>query len=1260
MKKTILLLVICLWTFETFSQIIMDSDTFEKSVASKKNSTNRDAEREDKKTLNIAAENANNPKKLNDPIKAKHTTAAASFDSDGDGIFDNIDIDDDNDGLKDLEEENFCRNSPIASIGIFCDTDNDGIPNIFDLDSDNDGIPDVVEAGLGNLSNGTGLIAVTWEDVNGNGMHDAAEAIIINAASIPDTDGDGVPNYLDLDSDNDSVFDVDESGAENTNAVEIFENGDGDINGDGVGDGPDSDFGQENDVNSDGISEYYTDGILDIYDYFNGTSFYTSYGNSNQGTSPLFAKDTDNNGIPDYMDTKSNGTTFDISGTLYANLDVNNDGLIDGNVDVDLDGIVDAFDTNITVFGSPRDLNQKLHVYFDGRNDYIEEDNGTNIVNGLTEATMMAWVKLDPNFMEHGAIMGQSNFWMRINGTKRLRVEIQDNISVLANLPLLILNKWTHVATIYNGSDPIEKVKLYINGEKVTSTNPAGIGSVIETTGTNTKFRIGRNPSNTDITNSTAELFKGEMDEVRVFNKALTEEELQKMVYQELNDVNGFNSGVVIPREISPTIGANLVRYYRMDVFKDDIVDNLTTPSLDVLGAKMYNFKNIYPQTAPLPFETKADGDWSNVASWLHGDVWDIASEATNKDWSMVHVKNDLTTSNRHSTVGLIVDSGKKLSIKGSQELKNTWYLELDGIIDLEDESQLVQTSESILDQDSGGFIERDQQGTSNSFNYNYWSSSVGTITPLGINQRGTGIPSINESYLLKNALLDGTDAVYPNKNGPINFLPEHWAADSGVTSPITVSTYWLYTFNGPDNDYWSWKSIDQNTLLLAGEGYTMKGTSGGTSIAAQQNYVFKGKPNNGDFTLPIAKGNDRLVGNPYPSAMDADEFIKDNIGETDGGRNLTGNIFNGALYFWDHFGEINTHVLREYVGGYATYTLMGGAKAIASDTRINTTSGILSWKEPQQYIPVNQGFFVIAALELNPASTYTTTEIHGGDIVFKNSQRIFMAESLSNSVFMKGGNAKPTQVYREKDPIENIPNLDKRPKIWLLFDSPTGYHRQLLVGVDENTTNNFNLGYDAPIADINKEDMFWIFDGSKFVIQGVNNFDSTQELSLGIIVSKTGLARIKIDKLKNMDENISAYIKDKLTGEIHNISKKPFEINLEAGTYSERFSLIFKMQKLVDEDIAAAVLIPAEIQPTNESIHVFMNNIIGAIQIKNNGNNEITSIDLFNYLGQTMKTWNANFNISTISLPINIATGVYFVQINTKNGKMRKKIVVE
>ncbi len=144
------------------------------------------------------------------------------------------------------------------------------------------------------------------------------------------------------------------------------------------------------------------------------------------------------------------------------------------------------------------------------------------------------------------------------------------------------------------------------------------------------------------------------------------------------------------------------------------------------------------------------------------------------------------------------------------------------------------------------------------------------------------------------------------------------------------------------------------------------------------------------------------------------------------------------------------------------------------------------------------------------------------------------------------------------------------------------------------------------------------------------------------------------------MDENISAHIKDKLTGEIHNISHKPFEINLEAGTYLNRFALTFKMQKLIAEDLSTEVLIPAEMQLTNEGIQVFMDNTIREIQIKNNSNDEIVGIVLYNYLGQTIKTWNANFKMRTNSFPLNIAAGVYLVKISTKKNKtFTRRIVV-
>ena len=59
-----------------------------------------------------------------------------ALDNDGDLICDEDDIDDDNDGILDVDEG--CCN---------LDTDNDGIPDYFDLDSDNDGCADAIEAG---------------------------------------------------------------------------------------------------------------------------------------------------------------------------------------------------------------------------------------------------------------------------------------------------------------------------------------------------------------------------------------------------------------------------------------------------------------------------------------------------------------------------------------------------------------------------------------------------------------------------------------------------------------------------------------------------------------------------------------------------------------------------------------------------------------------------------------------------------------------------------------------------------------------------------------------------------------------------------------------------------------------------------------------------------------------------------------------------------------------------------------------------------
>lgn len=91
------------------------------------------------------------------------------------------------------------------------DSDNDGVADQLDFDSDNDGIPDSIE-------NQTVPKALSNTDNNLNGLDDIFEP----AANPIDTDKDGVADYLDLDSDNDGIYDITESGS---NALDNNHNG---------------------------------------------------------------------------------------------------------------------------------------------------------------------------------------------------------------------------------------------------------------------------------------------------------------------------------------------------------------------------------------------------------------------------------------------------------------------------------------------------------------------------------------------------------------------------------------------------------------------------------------------------------------------------------------------------------------------------------------------------------------------------------------------------------------------------------------------------------------------------------------------------------------------------------------------------------------------------------------------------------------------------------------------------------------------------
>ena len=193
-------------------------------------------------------------------------------DSDGDSVQNSQDTDSDNDGATNTEESDFSSTalsvearSARELVGTPEDGDGDGILNWLDLDSDNDGIPDHAECGGTNDKDRDGR-SDNHVDLDGDGHHDLHDPDQGGSElSCTDTDGDGIPDFLDIDSDNDGVSD-------------FVEHGGIDEDGDGL---PDS------------IEDKNGDGLLDIFHPETGD--------------PLVMRDSDGDGIPDHLDAESTG-----------------------------------------------------------------------------------------------------------------------------------------------------------------------------------------------------------------------------------------------------------------------------------------------------------------------------------------------------------------------------------------------------------------------------------------------------------------------------------------------------------------------------------------------------------------------------------------------------------------------------------------------------------------------------------------------------------------------------------------------------------------------------------------------------------------------------------------------------------------------------------------------------------------------------------------------------------------------------------------
>ena len=215
--------------------------------------------------------------------------------------------------------------------------------------------------------------------------------------------------------------------------------------------------------------------------------------------------------------------------------------------------------------------------------------------------------------------------------------------------------------------------------------------------------------------------------------------------------------------------------------------------------------------------------------------------------------------------------------------------------------------------------------------------------------------------------LLQGTTATTNTNSGSITSKRNasmrrleyvYWSAPVAnqnllAFSPLTLATR-FYNFDEPSNAFVAIASPSTTTFgnsesQIAGKGFMIRAPNTFLDApAAPQTFngSFTGVPNNGTYTTPVSNSGTNhgynLIGNPYPSPIDADMFLEANP---------------GTLYFWTHA------IIGSGSNNYASYTAAGATAAAANGATCNGT------------IQTGQGFLIL-----------TTTN---GNATFTNAMRL-------------------------------------------------------------------------------------------------------------------------------------------------------------------------------------------------------------------------------------------------------------------------------
>lgn len=560
----------------------------------------------------------------------------------------------------------------------------------------------------------------------------------------------------------------------------------------------------------------------------------------------------------------------------------------------------------------------------------------------------------------------------------------------------------------------------------------------------------------------------------------------------------------------------------------------------------------------------------------------------TNSNYSSFKGKPIQITSNTILTGKLDVCSctvaaGKTLTIKKDAILnvEENIIVEAGGKIIVENDGALVQTNDdATYTGNNESFLLKRTTTPVSRFDFTYWSSPLKTSSDF----------------------LVGRDQTNPNRKG------------------LSKTTFFdkYYSYSGAAQ---AWITIPYGTeVMVPAKGYIVRAPQEfaiTNNPSATFTANFEGVPNNGVITLPLSistVGKSNLIGNPYPSAIDAYKFIDENAG-----------LMDGTFYFWTHNIALSS---TPDANGILQYN---PASYISLNKTGSTSNGKNSPKASRN-IAAGQGFFI--------------NSTNAGAITFNNSMRVTNKDS--NSSFFRMANTTQSSEETNEEIDEAEETTVEANRVWLNISNAAGAYNETLIGYVSGATNNLEDAYDG-ITYASGTAIYTLQSNKKLVIQGrALPFVNTDVVPLGFMAATAGEYTIAIESFDGLFEDQKVFLVDRTDNSIHNLKNESYTFTSQAGTFDSRFEIRYVNDSTLGTDNPII---------TQNDVVVFKS----ANQISVRANNlTIDNVQVYDITGKLI-TSAKNINDSTFTTSgLNVATQVLIVKVTLDdNQTISKKVIM-